>query len=204
MTSGIAKFTNVVSDELCEKLRNYHTENIDKAFDRKHDIIENTICKELHILEGPLHAEIQQCLIDVSKRYADEYEYFRCFGDTGYQLRKLTGNTRKHIDGCPFIVGNELIFTNVSVILGLNDDFEEGTFYLPNQNYKTTIKKGEACCFPVGHAFAHYTDAPIGSRYSIQTWFHEGVFNYQPSVHPDGSIQPRLMDSVDPRWTHVS
>ena len=203
-TNGIGKFTNVVSDELCKKLRNYHTENIDQACDKKHDDIENTICKELYILEGPLHVEIQKCLIDLAQRYAKMYPYFRCFGDTGYQLRKLTGNTRRHVDGCPFIVGNELFFINVSVILGLNDDFGEGTFYLPTQDYKTTIKKGEAVCFPVGHAFEHYTDTPIGDRYSIQTWFHEGVFNYHPSVHPSGTIQPRLMDSVDPRWTHDS
>ena len=80
------------------------------------------------------------------------------------QLRKITGNTKYHIDG----ISKDL--RNVSIIIGLNSDYEEGEFHFPYQDFSTTVKRGEAIVFPVYFMYPHFVDAPIGNRYTINTW----------------------------------
>jgi len=59
---------------------------------------------------------------------------------------------------------------NVSVIIGLNSDYEKGEFHFPFQDYTTTVKRGEAIVFPVYFMYPHFVDEPIGNRYTINTW----------------------------------
>ena len=68
-------------------------------------------------------------------------------GDSGYQFRKIFGETRLHYDGIKSY--NE--DTNerfLSVIICLNDDYEGGEICFPVQNRIIKMKKGDILAFP--------------------------------------------------------
>ena len=90
---------------------------------------------------------------------------FNCYSDVGFALRKISGATRQHVDST-----DSKDNRNVSIIIGLNSDYKNGEFHFPYQDYTTTIKRGEAIAFPVWFMYPHSVDAPIGYRYTINTW----------------------------------
>ena len=110
---------------------------------------------------------VYQGIQRVGHLYAKKYKRFNGSGDTGYQLRRITGKTLEHIDN---IYTPDSRVRNVSIVLGLNNDFQGGEFHFPEQNFSTTVKRGEAIVFPVYFLYPHYVDAPIGYRYTINTW----------------------------------
>ena len=167
MKTGIEKFKNVIDSDTCDLLIKHLEDNIHHSIDLTHRDRQNVICKEI-TLEP--HTEIDnvvyKVIAKVSELYKEKYPFFQVRGDTGYQLRKITGNTRVHVDKNPEIEDNR----NVSVIIGLNSDYEKGEFHFPFQDYTTTLKRGEAIVFPVYFMYPHYVDEPIGNRYTINTW----------------------------------
>ena len=167
--NGILKLDNVVTDELCKNLIKYHTNNKESCERYTHDTANNNVeCYELRLTEGtPLDDLVYNCVVTVIEKYLSIYPYFTCSGDRGYQLREITGQTLEHIDNP---IDRDGIVRNISIILGLNSDYENGQFHFPVQKYTTTLKRGEALAFPVYYMYPHYVDAPIGSRYTINTW----------------------------------
>ena len=165
MKTGIEKFKNVIDSNTCDLLIKHLEDNLDHSIDLTHRDRQNVICKEI-TLEP--HTEIDnvvyKVIAKVSESYKKKYPFFRVRGDTGYQLRKITGNTREHIDN---ITEDQ---RNVSIILGLNSDYEKGEFHFPLQDFSTTVKRGEAIVFPVYFMYPHFVDEPIGNRYTINTW----------------------------------
>ena len=172
--NGILKLSNVIPDRLCNTLIEYHKANIDKAKKLDYDSRtspynqNNVICNEL-ILEKDSYFEtkVNECMAVVLEKYTRFYPYFYCDNVLEYQLREITGPTLEHID---HPIDSEYDVRNVSVIFGLNSDYEEGEFYFRQQDYKTTVKRGEALVFPVYYFYPHEVSAPIGSRYTINTW----------------------------------
>lgn len=109
-----------------------------------------------------------------------EYDIL-CKGDSGYCLRKIYGATRQHKDGVVSNIHNnsETVYKNqirnMSIIIALNDDYENGEFYFPRQNFKIKLKKGEIIIFPPYWTHPHFVTAPINNtyRYTINTWLYE-------------------------------
>ena len=169
MKTGIEKYSNVISDETCDLLINHIEENMDKTEDRIYRPNQNVICREM-LLEphSKLDNLVYQSIQTAGTMYADKYRRFNGSGDTGYQLRKITGKTIEHIDGIYALETGHA--RTVSIILGLNSDYEGGEFHFPEQDFSTTVKRGEAIVFPVYFLYPHYVDAPIGYRYTINTW----------------------------------
>ena len=88
-------------------------------------------------------------------------------GDISGGLRVLITDlyTKEHIDN---ITKDQ---RNVSIILGLNSDYEKGEFHFPLQDFSTTVKRGEAIVFPVYFMYPHSVEKiEKGSRWSIVTW----------------------------------
>ena len=174
MKTGIEKFENVISDETCDLLIDHIEKNIDKAANVNYidngDVTNNVICRQLILETGSkLDSLVYESISKVINLYGEKYFAFLATGDTGYQLRRISGETRSHIDGI-----NDVNFPNkvrnVSIILGLNSDYQNGEFHFPFQNFSTTVKRGEAIVFPVYYLYPHSVDAPIGYRYTINTW----------------------------------
>lgn len=171
MKTGIEKFKNIVDKETCNLLIQHLENNIDKTEDVSYNSGNNVICKELVLTpKSELDQSVHKILENVLEKYFKKYPSFVATGDTGYQLRKISGATREHVDNIcdPKLAPDKL--RTVSVILGLNSDYEYGEFHFPFQNYITTVKRGEAIVFPVYFMYPHFVDAPIGNRYTINTW----------------------------------
>ena len=170
--NGILKLNNVMTDELCKNLIKYHTNNKESCIRFTHDTPNNNVdCYELSLIQGSaLDTLIYKCVVTVIKKYISTYPYFTCSGDVGYQLREITGKTLEHVDNP---IDKEGYLRNISIIFGLNSDYENGEFHFPVQKYTTTVKRGEAIAFPVYYMYPHYVDAPVGSRYTINTWCKE-------------------------------
>ena len=167
MKTGIEKFKNVIDPDTCDLLIKHLEDNIHHSIDLSHRNRQNVICKEITLQP---HTEIDNAVYKVIAKvvelYKEKYPLFQVRGDTGYQLRKITGNTRVHVDRNPDIEDKR----NVSVIIGLNSDYEKGEFHFPVQDFSTTVKRGEAIVFPVYFMYPHSVDEPIGNRYTINTW----------------------------------
>ena len=165
MKTGIEKFTNVIDSETCDLLINYLEDNIHNAVTTEHSEGQNVICKEIKLQRRTdLDTLIYKVVANVAALYADEYDRFGANGVFPFQLRKITGKTKEHIDNIT------KDYRNVSIIIGLNSDYKKGKFHFPVQNFSTTVKRGEAIVFPVYFMYPHFVDAPIGNRYTINTW----------------------------------
>ena len=175
MKTGIEKFKNIVDNETCDLLIKYLEDNIDHSFEMQYSENQNVICRQLILQQDTdLDTRVFKIIGKVCQKYAEKYDFFTCFNDTGYQLRKITGETRLHVDGAQLQNDRYNIpdgsLRNISIILGLNSDYEKGEFHFTQQNFSTTLKRGEAIAFPVYFLYPHYVEAPIGSRYTINTW----------------------------------
>ena len=104
MKTGIEKFKNVIDSDTCDLLIKHLEDNLHHSMDLTHTDRQNVICKEI-TLEP--HTEIDnvvyKVIAKVSELYKEKYPFFQVRGDTGYQLRKITGNTREHIDNLSLI-----------------------------------------------------------------------------------------------------
>tara|TARA_B100001175_G_scaffold272587_1_gene245838 strand:- start:2141 stop:3088 length:948 start_codon:yes stop_codon:yes gene_type:complete len=97
-------------------------------------------------------------------------------GDTGYQFRKIFGETRLHFDGIK-CNKNDTKDTNerfLSIILCLNDDYEGGEICFPVQNRSIKMKKGDILAFPTYWTHPHYSNDLLNKtyRYTINTWLY--------------------------------
>jgi len=119
-------------------------------------------------------------LVPIIKKIIEyNYKHYNLLskGDSGYCLRKIYGPTRFHSDG--LLVDSDNNFSNkkirnVSVIIALNDDYQDGILHFPNQNFSCKIPKFSAICFPPYWTHPHWVSSPKnGYRYTINTWLYE-------------------------------
>ena len=168
MKTGIEKFKDALDSDTCNSIVNIIESNLDQAKELTHGEGQNVIAKELFPIQQ-FSAELDQLVVKATQKCMDEnhekYPYFNCYSDVGFALRKISGATRQHVDN-----SQREDNRNVSLIIGLNSDYENGEFHFPYQDYPTTITRGEAIAFPVWFMYPHYVDAPIGYRYTINTW----------------------------------
>jgi hypothetical protein len=102
--------------------------------------------------------------------------------DDGYQLRRIYGPTNYHIDSIvhksAINSDNAIRLGNIrkmTVIIGLNDDYEGGELCFPEQNAKIKLSKGQIIAFPPYWTHPHYSNTLNNNtyRYTINTWLCE-------------------------------
>ena len=101
MKTGIEKFKNVFSDKTCDQIVKYIEDNLEQAKDFDfYDQHNNVICQELYPTKGSeLDNTIYKVIEQICSLYIKKYNFFIANGDTDYQLRKISGKTREHVDG---------------------------------------------------------------------------------------------------------
>jgi hypothetical protein len=181
-------FENVLSDELCNKL----IYNINSLAIRECDynVGNNVKCTQLLIdeikdsfLKETIDSDIYKLIGNIIEKLQSKYD-IKCRGDTGYELRKITGATRRHVDGTVSQIENYIKeskdipnnqIRNMSVIIALNSDYEGGEFCFPEQNTSIKLKRGQALAFPPYWTHPHYTNDLKNDtyRYTITTWLTE-------------------------------
>jgi len=116
------------------------------------------------------------------KNYLSEFYNIDCSGIGFTLLRKIYGPTKLHIDkvvGDMDIIDNKYYpidkTRNMSIIIGLNDDYEGGEFYFPVQDYSIKLKRGDVLAFPPYWTHPHMVNAPTNGtyRYTLTTFLFQ-------------------------------
>jgi len=120
------------------------------------------------IIDSFIFKTIGRILTAVTKSYPN----FKGKQDDGYTLRKINGGSKLHTQG---IDCKENFIPCLSLIIGLNDDYDGGVFCFPNQGLKINLKKGEALLFPPYWTHPHsVTSVSEGqARYTVNTCIME-------------------------------
>jgi len=123
-------------------------------------------------------------IFEILKEIFDKINKNITFDNTKYILRKIYGPTRKHIDGlnevyCNNInfiknnhVGDYKMIRNSSIIFALNDNYDGGLFFFPEQDISFKLKKGSVLIFPPYWTHPHEVSALKNNtyRYTLNTW----------------------------------
>ena len=180
---------NIINNDDCDffiKLLNTYIENKEYNIE-KWGNGSNVNCLFMHVeniknveVKKKVDNKIFQIVNKVINYLYKEYDIL-CKGDSGYCLRKIYGCTREHKDGVlsktndksKSVYKNQI--RNMSIIIALNDDYDNGEFYFPMQNFKIKLKKGEIIVFPPYWTHPHFVREPTNNtyRYTINTWLYE-------------------------------
>jgi predicted 2-oxoglutarate/Fe(II)-dependent dioxygenase YbiX len=173
-------FDNVLSLELCSELRKI----IDKY----------ATTTEKSVVSGSNVNGLTCGLVEIDEELVEKWEniMFKTIGkiinlvksetfvipmvhDTGYQLRKIYGPTKLHVDGLVYDKNEKYIeldrIRTASIIIALNSDYEGGEFVFPEQDVRIKLKAGQAIVFPPYWTHPHKTEELNGTyRYTVNTW----------------------------------
>ena len=167
-------FDDVISEETCNKYINLLDNTLD-LYEETWGDNTNVQCKYLHPPPTKeMDDEIYQIVTRIASKIRECNGSVKISTDSGYQLRKIHGETRLHSDGI-LPHKSDTKPRSMSLIIALNDDYEGGEMYFPNQEFKIRLKRGQAIAFPPYWTHPHGVTAPLNGtyRYTINTWFLE-------------------------------
>ena len=181
-SNDIYLFSNVFSEDMCNKLIDYTNKNVNTRL--KYGCGENVQGQQKELEENdPFFKPISSKIIDISHFIKMKYNIPVANYDNkgiaeSINLRKIDGPTRIHMDGPGFKMnnGNMTIpikyIRGLSLIIALNGDYDGGEIVFPCQNFKTKLKQGQAIVFPPYWTHPHYTEDLKNNtfRYTINTW----------------------------------
>jgi len=185
MFDGIILLDKVIKPSLAKELINYIDSSND-TLEESYGDTKNVMCDYLNIsdirnpktkekLDGGLFKVIGKIIQNIYDKHG-----ILSSNDTGYCLRKIYGKTRRHTDGVLGYTKTEQLVSpksirNMSIIIALNDEYDDGEFYFPHQNKKIRLKKYQAVAFPPYWTHPHEVSAPKKGtfRYTINTWLCE-------------------------------
>lgn len=171
-TDNIFIFNDIITHEQCDHI----IETMESYFRKKDYDIEkwepnrNVNCifkRSINEFDKLVYDIIHELVKKLKKYNIDINE------DTGYCYRKIFGPTRYHKDG--IYDNNNKKNRNMSVIICLNEHYEGGEFYFPQQDRKIKLKKGNIIAFPPYWTHPHMTYPLLNNtyRYTINTWLYE-------------------------------
>lgn len=163
---------DVISEEFCNKLRSLIIETEGQR--ENWGSGENVRCKYTTNYSKDIDDEIFKIVGNIIVKIRECNRDIKIESDSGYQLREIYGETRLHSDGIQPDPGPETP-RSLSLIIALNDDYEGGELYFPNQEYKVKLKRGQAIAFPPYWTHPHGANTPLNGtfRYTINTWLLE-------------------------------
>ena len=180
---GIMLIDDVIKPEFAKELIN-HINTSDDTHKETHGKSTNVVCDFIQISENDsskfkkIDDQLFKIVGNILQNIWDNYE-IKSTGDSGYCLRKIYGETRRHMDGVIGYDSHKDVIDvtqvrNMAVIIALNDDYEDGEFYFPYQDKKIKLKKYQAIAFPPYWTHPHEVSAPTNGtfRYTINTWLY--------------------------------
>ena len=147
-------------------------------------------------LNGITHKELQEHVDNISNKIKIITNIMSQINDkivldynSGYNLRKIYGQTKNHKDGILNVQKSGVTFINeeieepykmirnASLVFALNDDYDGGIFNFTMQNITLKMKKGSVIIFPPYWTHPHeVSSVEAGTfRYTINTWALEQI-----------------------------
>jgi predicted 2-oxoglutarate/Fe(II)-dependent dioxygenase YbiX len=176
---------NVISDDFCQTIKTIIDHTPGKQNDTYSDM-SNVICKSLNPHDNIKNLEFAKVIDNeifkivgkIIEKITDKIPTLgACCNDSGYNLRKIHGATRNHIDDIfdgwqPSYRQSEL--RKMTLIIAINGDYDGGEFYFSRQDVKVKLKQGQAIVFPPYWTHPHQTGELLNNtyRYTINTWLN--------------------------------
>jgi len=175
-------YYNIVSEELCDKILNEYKNSSEWNLTRVGDGAVNQNIRNCSVVQisDPkiidnnfeirkfIDVELHQQLLEVVKKYSQEFSHFCPSIDTGYDLlRYETGQFyTQHTDSF------QQQQRSVSCSLLINDDYDGGEFAFFDREIMIRAPKGSVIVFPSNFMYPHeIMPVTSGTRYSIITWY---------------------------------
>ena len=166
-SNDIYLFSNVFSEDTCNKLVDYTNKNVkDRLVVDKSQNVQGY--QGSIFMDNPFFKSISSKLIDIGKFLARKYHItFGLYGKYNHEritIRKINGPTQLHQDGVVYDTTESTTQIKVdqvrvlSIIIALNGDYDGGEIVFPCQNFRTKLKQGEAIAFPPYWTHPHYTE----------------------------------------------
>ena len=175
-------YDNIVTEDLCDRILNEYEkgdhwnatrvgQGVVDTNSRNCSVVQisdpQVIDKNFEIRKF-IDVELHQQLLEVVKRYSQDFCEFSPSIDTGYDLlRYETGQFYiQHTDS--FLQQQR----SISCSLSINDDYSGGEFAFFDREIMIRAKKGSVIVFPSNFMYPHEI-MPVtgGTRYSVITWY---------------------------------
>ncbi len=183
---GIMMIENYLEPELCEVLMRFADNSVftklkvvdhQKSDKEKVETMESEGRVTDHVDIDGMSGEILSIFNDVycnrlASFYGVEFEWY----ERPQILRYPPGGKyNRHADADHWLADeNKWVRTqdrDYSVLLYLNEEYEGGSLYFPNQDFRFKPKSGMLAAFPSGHEFLHEAEPTTsGIRYVIVSW----------------------------------
>ena len=181
-SNDIYLFSNVFSEDMCNKLIDYTNENAKyhlKLGEGQNVQGYEGLIQHNNTFYKPISSKIVDIGKFINKKYLIPFGSFNNnYNHEKLNIRKIYGPTKLHADGpISNMSGPDVSVTvekirSLSLIIALNGDYDGGEIVFPCQNFKTKLKQGEAIVFPPYWTHPHYTEELKNNtfRYTINTW----------------------------------
>jgi predicted 2-oxoglutarate/Fe(II)-dependent dioxygenase YbiX len=174
---------NVVSNTVCDELITFinTTANMEETVDNGSNV-RGRCCFPYGMGSengaDKINEKVYEVVSKITHKLMDIFP-IRVSAFSPFQLRKIHGATKIHVDGLfrrelmderGFLTPNDM--RELTLIIGLNDDYEGGELHFPKQKITTKLKRGQAIAFPPYWTHPHYTNdlSNNTTRYTITTW----------------------------------
>jgi len=174
VSGDILLFKEIITKETCEKIIDSYSKKLFEMDMSNNEYFKNNEYRpEISFLE--MRSEISNILHGKCKAILNEMASL--YGNVGiignspfrYNEYKEGRGYRKHIDRSNKAA--HLKDREISVIFGLNDDYEGGHLLFHRQEVKITLGHGDVIVFPSGYTHPHeVTPVTKGTRKTIVTW----------------------------------
>jgi predicted 2-oxoglutarate/Fe(II)-dependent dioxygenase YbiX len=181
----IGEIENFISEEELDRLNNFIRNNKHWDVTETHRNEEGTIIYDASYWDGrvatyptisktdPEITEIIELIVKRLKPHIDDFFNVDCFPTSPAMVRWLPGNFQMpHADkelheGSDAGKPNDFPWYDLATIMYLNDDYDGGELYFPNQNIKFKPKRGAVYFFPGDKNYIHgITEIISGIRYT--------------------------------------
>lgn len=162
----IFEFSNLMDESLCDRTIEYFEKSKQRSWWQPLEFFRGrTLCPS-EVRDFELRKDIRSFRYKVVQEAYKKYGYFVFpeFWDIVYWAPGMSMSP--HIDD----YGTELEQRHYTAVCYLNDDYDGGETFFPEQNYKCKPEKGKVVIFPsyYYHGVNEVVDSP---RYVIAMWF---------------------------------
>lgn len=209
LTESIFIIQNLFPFEVCDKFARdiFFTENYKVSHGKRQNVqgyeiyLNKSKNDELYLLNNILLEKVIPNMIEILKEVNKNiFSSVDSISPQGIVFRKITGNTRYHVDQIGGVYGSRLL----SVIIALNENYSNGIITFPKQGIDIKLKKSEILVFPPYWTHPHEVSCPEkNDRYTITFWLlnnSNNNENEEDDSDSDNDSISILSDMDD--WSH--
>ena len=163
---NIILLKNIISEEICDKIVNFILHNPIHIKNENNNYLNCDSIEVNKYIDHLLYEITSKAIFILNKNYD-----FTITRDCGYNLRKVHGESKKHVDG---VTSNNINTPRILSLIGNFSNNDGGEFNFYKQDVKFKLNKGDVVVFPPYWTHPHKVSAPSPGtyRHTFITWLH--------------------------------